>query len=227
MRGRSKSDVLDCQWIRKLHSFGLLSGSFCPEAQIRKLRTYMRLKDNLVVESTQAMHHMQKAREFYTHTPGNNPYLVNYRVIPLGAASLPPCLMATDNRAFEANILQNHPDYSFYTSERNDGHENRFCHNRDYDPDEARPSTARELWRRWQFVYTGNTRVPCWIVRVPKEIIRAHGGLWSDNSVAMLAALFRIQFPITAAGSMAPPPLHRVPNTPNLQHKRGEQVTKD
>jgi transposase len=59
--GRSKSDVLDCQWIRKLHSFGLLNGSFCPDHQIRKLRTYMRLKDNLVVEGTQAINHMQKA----------------------------------------------------------------------------------------------------------------------------------------------------------------------
>jgi hypothetical protein len=59
--GRSKTDVLDCQWIQKLHSFGLLNGSFRPEAQIRKLRTYMRLKDNLVVEGTQAIHHMQKA----------------------------------------------------------------------------------------------------------------------------------------------------------------------
>jgi hypothetical protein len=156
-------------------------------------------------------------REFYTHTPGNNPYLVNYRVIPLGAASPPPGLIATENRAFQANILHNHPDYSFYTSERNDGHEDRFCHNRDYDPEEARPSTGRELWRRWQFVYTGNARVPCWIVRVPKEIILGHGGLWSDNSVAMLAALFRIQFPITSAGSIAPPPLHRVPKTPDLQ----------
>jgi len=33
----------------------------CSESQIRKLRTYMRRRDNLVVESTQAIHHMQKA----------------------------------------------------------------------------------------------------------------------------------------------------------------------
>jgi len=59
--GRTKTDVLDCQSIQKLHSFGLLNGSFRPEEQIRKLRTYMRLRDNLVVESTQAIHHMQKA----------------------------------------------------------------------------------------------------------------------------------------------------------------------
>ena len=45
----------------KLHSFGLLNGSFRPDHQIRELRTYMRLRDNLVVEGTQAIHHMQKA----------------------------------------------------------------------------------------------------------------------------------------------------------------------
>ena len=59
--GRTKTDVLDCQWSQKLHSFGLLNGSFRPDQQIRRLRTYMRLRDNLVVASTQAVHHMQKA----------------------------------------------------------------------------------------------------------------------------------------------------------------------
>ena len=59
--GRTKTDVLDCQWIQKLHSFGLLNGSFRPDQQIRELRTYMRLQDNLVVVRTQAIHHMQKA----------------------------------------------------------------------------------------------------------------------------------------------------------------------
>ena len=34
---------------------------FAPDQQIRKLRTFMRLRDNLVVASTQAVHHMQKA----------------------------------------------------------------------------------------------------------------------------------------------------------------------
>ena len=59
--GRTKTDVMDCQWIQKLHSFGLLNGSFRPDEQIRKLRTYMRLRDNLVVSRTEAVHHMQKA----------------------------------------------------------------------------------------------------------------------------------------------------------------------
>jgi len=39
----------------------LLNGSFPPDHQIRKLRTYIRLHDNLVASHTEAVHHMQKA----------------------------------------------------------------------------------------------------------------------------------------------------------------------
>ena len=81
--------------------------------------------------------------EFYTHTPGNNKYLVNYHVVPLGETSPPPGLRANENRAFEANIKENHPDYSFYTSEHNDRHEDRFCHDANYNPDEIRPPTGQ------------------------------------------------------------------------------------
>jgi hypothetical protein len=59
--------------------------------------------------------------------------------------------------------------------------------------------------------------VPFWIVRVPKEIIWGHGGLWSDNSVAMLGALFRIQFPRTAGGMIAAPQRSSIPRSPDLQ----------
>ena len=31
-----KSDILDCQWIQQLHTFGLLRGSFRPDAPIRR-----------------------------------------------------------------------------------------------------------------------------------------------------------------------------------------------
>jgi hypothetical protein len=40
--GRPKSDVLDCQWIQRLHSYGLLSASFRPDDQVVVLRGYLR-----------------------------------------------------------------------------------------------------------------------------------------------------------------------------------------
>ena len=37
-----KTDVQDCQWIQKLHTIGLLSGSFLPDEATEQLRTYCR-----------------------------------------------------------------------------------------------------------------------------------------------------------------------------------------
>jgi transposase len=56
-----KSDVLDCQWLQQLHTFGLLRGSFRPEAAIVTLRTYLRHREMLVQASAQHIQHMQKA----------------------------------------------------------------------------------------------------------------------------------------------------------------------
>src|ERR1700730_11993395 len=47
--GRSKSDVKDCQWLRRLHSYGLLRGSFRPPAEIRQLRNYLRSRIHHVI----------------------------------------------------------------------------------------------------------------------------------------------------------------------------------
>jgi transposase len=56
-----KSDVLDCQWLQQLMSYGLLSGAFRPPEQICVLRTVSRQRDMLVQYQTKHIHHMQKA----------------------------------------------------------------------------------------------------------------------------------------------------------------------
>src|SRR5512146_716716 len=43
-----KSDVLDCQWIQTLHSYGLLADSFRPEADLIALRTLLRHRAQLI-----------------------------------------------------------------------------------------------------------------------------------------------------------------------------------
>ena len=43
-----KSDVLDCQWIRQLMTYGLLSGAFRPADQICSLRSLVRQRLNKV-----------------------------------------------------------------------------------------------------------------------------------------------------------------------------------
>ena len=56
-----KSDVRDCEWLRRLHNFGLLNGSFRPEAEICVLRSYMRQRETLVRYASYHVQHMQKA----------------------------------------------------------------------------------------------------------------------------------------------------------------------
>lgn len=56
-----KSDVQDCQWLQQLESFGLLSGSFRPEAKICILRSYMRQREMLIRSASRHVQQMQKA----------------------------------------------------------------------------------------------------------------------------------------------------------------------
>ena len=56
-----KSDVLDCQWIQRLHTYGLLEGAFRPPEQICTLRGYVRQRMNLVRYAASHVQHMQKA----------------------------------------------------------------------------------------------------------------------------------------------------------------------
>ena len=56
-----KSDILDCQWLQQLHTYGLLQASFRPEANIRQLRTLSRQRTTLLQYRAQHIQHMQKA----------------------------------------------------------------------------------------------------------------------------------------------------------------------
>ncbi len=56
-----KTDVLDCQWLQQLHTYGLLSGAFRPEDEIRRLRSYLRQRAMLVEHAATHVQHMQKA----------------------------------------------------------------------------------------------------------------------------------------------------------------------
>ena len=56
-----KTDVLDCQWLQQLHTYGLLSGAFRPDEDIRRLRSYLRQRAMLVQYASHHIQHMQKA----------------------------------------------------------------------------------------------------------------------------------------------------------------------
>src|ERR1035438_3213904 len=61
--GRPKSDVLDCQWIRRLHSYGLLTASFRPADGIVAWRGFQRQRAMLVGYAAQHVQNMKKALE--------------------------------------------------------------------------------------------------------------------------------------------------------------------
>jgi len=58
-----KSDVVDCQWIQQLHTYGLLTSAFRPDDQISVLRSYHRQRTMLVNHASTHIQHMQKALE--------------------------------------------------------------------------------------------------------------------------------------------------------------------
>lgn len=55
-----KSDVIDCQWLQQLMSFGLLMGAFRPEDEVCALRAVSRQRDSLIREQAQQVQRLQK-----------------------------------------------------------------------------------------------------------------------------------------------------------------------
>ena len=56
-----KSDVLDCQWLQQLMSYGLLKGAFRPPDEVCVLRSYVRQRARLGQDGARCIQHMQKA----------------------------------------------------------------------------------------------------------------------------------------------------------------------
>jgi transposase len=60
---RPKTDVLDVQWIQRLHSYGLLRPSFRPPDSLMALRGYYRQRQMQIRYAASHTQHMQKALE--------------------------------------------------------------------------------------------------------------------------------------------------------------------
>jgi transposase len=57
---RKKTDVMDCQWIQKIHTLGLLPSSFLPDETTEKLRTLCRHRTKMIAQKSDTSHKMQK-----------------------------------------------------------------------------------------------------------------------------------------------------------------------
>lgn len=56
-----KTDVEDCQWIQRLHTYGLLNAAFRPADEICELRSYIRQRSMLIQSASRYIQQMQKA----------------------------------------------------------------------------------------------------------------------------------------------------------------------
>ena len=56
-----KSDVLDCQWLQQLMSFGLLKPAYRPPEQVCAMRALSRQRESLLKDQARQVQHMQKA----------------------------------------------------------------------------------------------------------------------------------------------------------------------
>jgi len=171
-------------------------------------------------------------RQFSRSTPGNNRYLVNYVITP---ATAPVPVWRYD--AFDYDLLHNPKDRVFYTSAPRDSQAGAQAVSRGG----TAPAPPPADWRPWQIRYAGdvdpkrygdNVRVPFWIVRVPSHIINDHGGIWSDNNMALMATIFRLHRPlaptqVTVSGRRVPREMVRsaaksyvLPVRPELRRQR-------
>ena len=61
-----KTDVVDCQWLQQLHTYGLLAGAFRPPEHIRELRSYLRQRSMLIKYASQ---HIPKKKKRQHNAP--------------------------------------------------------------------------------------------------------------------------------------------------------------
>lgn len=59
-----KTDVSNASWLRQLHSYGLLRGSFRPTAEIATLRAYLRQREQLNERPRKTLQYQTPAEKF-------------------------------------------------------------------------------------------------------------------------------------------------------------------
>jgi transposase len=62
---RAQIGLLDCQWLQRLHTFGVLDAWFRPDAELAVLRSYLRHRADLIQHRAPHIQHIQKALALY------------------------------------------------------------------------------------------------------------------------------------------------------------------
>ena len=83
--GRPTTDRLDCKWLPRLHSYGLLAGALRPADQVCVLRSYLRHRQMLM---TSAAHHIQPLQQALEQMNRKRTQVVSHIAGATGMASL-------------------------------------------------------------------------------------------------------------------------------------------
>jgi hypothetical protein len=116
-------------------------------------------------------------KKFFTTTPGWNDDLISHHVICLNPQELKSVTNPNGNQAASFsldkafNINLSHPNANLL----------RFC----TDPQN------HQIWWKIEAV-KDHKQTPYWIIKVPRQIIPNHAGIWFDSSLDMMAALYVI-----------------------------------
>jgi hypothetical protein len=139
----------------------------------------------------------ESEREFYTHTPGHNDFLINHVTIDRRETINSPGGLP----ALEENLLHNHAGNGFVL-----------------DAGAGKLSV-------WQIKHIGDVDVPYWDIKVDPSIIKNHGDLWNDRAEAMVAAIFRMANPVLNHNAKPRATLRRPPDVQRLRQHRRRSVT--
>jgi hypothetical protein len=117
---------------------------------------------------------LESERNFFTSTPGHNPDLINHKTVRLDQMIPNP----SGRSAIDANLSHNLRGGVFLTNGTG--------------PDAGK-------FVEWKFDRVGPVDVPYWDVTVDPAIIKDHGDIWNDRARAMIAAVFRMNIPLTTS----------------------------
>jgi len=135
---------------------------------------------------------LESEREFYTHTPGHNQFLINHVTIDRHETINSPGGLP----ALEENLLHNHAGDGF-----------------------ALDASGGQL-AVWQIKLVSEVDVPYWNIKVDPSIIKNHGDLWNERAEAMMAAIFRMANPMLNRNAKPRATLQKAPDFRRLRYRR-------
>jgi hypothetical protein len=127
--------------------------------------------------------HDVSQRQYFTHTPGHNRLLISHEAEAVSGTPVDPVYQETDScdREMLGAFRRNLDDPA-----TGPNGEIRFT---------TGASSGNEV--EWQLTPTTPDRLmtPYWIIEVPHQIMRDHSDIFNENSIALMARLFRISNP--------------------------------